>query len=132
MSNSILDSVKDGVTDLHRAGLVDDITLKNIESLCIPEVKKYDAGHIASLRKRLRLSQTAFARFLNISPSTIRQWENGSEDPKRSLSEAVEPCRVDVDHGCTVLSSSVYRHVIKTIKDTTRAYSCFCFALHSP
>jgi putative transcriptional regulator len=81
MSNSILDSVKDTITDLHSAGLVDDVTMKNIESLCIPEVKDYDAVHIANLRKRLRLSQAAFARFLNISPSTIRQWETGDKHP---------------------------------------------------
>jgi len=81
MGNSILDSVKEGVTDLHNAGLVDDITMKNIESLCIPEVKEYDAGHVVNLRKRLKLSQAAFARFLNISPSTIRQWETGAKNP---------------------------------------------------
>ena len=81
MGNSILDSVKDTVTDLHNAGLVDDVTMKNIESLCIPEVKEYDAAYIANLRKRLRLSQAAFARFLNISPSTIRQWEIGAKHP---------------------------------------------------
>ena len=81
MGTSILDSVKEGVTDLHNAGLVDDVTMKNIESLCIPEVKEYDAGHIANLRKRLKLSQAAFARFLNISPSTIRQWETGAKNP---------------------------------------------------
>ncbi len=81
MGNSILDSVKEGVTDLHNAGLVDDITMKNIESLCLPEVKEYDASHIANLRKRLKLSQAAFARFLNISPSTIKQWETGAKNP---------------------------------------------------
>ncbi len=81
MSNSIFDSVKDTVTDLHNIGLVDDVTMKNIESLCIPEVKKYDGAHIAKLRQRLKLSQAAFARFLNISPSTIRQWEIGAKNP---------------------------------------------------
>jgi len=81
MGDSILDSVKEGVTDLHKAGLVDDVTMKNIESLCIPEVKEYDAAYITNLRKRLRLSQAAFARFLNISPSTVRQWEIGAKHP---------------------------------------------------
>ena len=81
MGDTILDSVKDTVIDLYNAGLVDDVTMKNIESLCIPEVKEYDAAHIASLRKRLRLSQAAFARFLNVSPSTIRQWEIGAKHP---------------------------------------------------
>ncbi len=81
MGDTILDSVKDTVTDLYNVGLVDDVTMKNIESLCIPEVQEYDAAHIAKLRKRLRLSQAAFARFLNISPSTIRQWEIGKKHP---------------------------------------------------
>ncbi len=81
MGDSIFDSVKDTVADLHKVGLVDDVTLKNIESLCVPEVKHYDATHIAAIRKRLRLSQAAFARFLNISPSTIRQWEIGTKQP---------------------------------------------------
>ncbi len=81
MGDTILDSVKDTVIDLYNAGLVDDVTMKNIESLCIPEVKEYDAAYIASLRKRLRLSQAAFARFLNVSPSTIRQWEIGAKHP---------------------------------------------------
>ena len=81
MGDSILNSVKDTVVDLHKVGLVDDVTLKNIESLCVPEVKQYDAANIAAIRKRLRLSQAAFARFLNISPSTIRQWETGAKHP---------------------------------------------------
>ncbi len=81
MGDTILDSVKDTVIDLYNAGLVDDVTMKNIESLCIPKVKEYDAAYIASLRKRLRLSQAAFARFLNVSPSTIRQWEIGAKRP---------------------------------------------------
>ena len=31
------DSVKDTVADLHKVGLVDNVILKNIESLCVPE-----------------------------------------------------------------------------------------------
>jgi len=53
MGDTILDSVKDTVTDLYNAGLVDDVTMKNIESLCIPEVKEYDAAH-ALLSKHLQ------------------------------------------------------------------------------
>ena len=66
MGDSIFDSVKDTVTDLHKVGLVDDVTLKNIESLCVPEVKQYDAANIAAIRKRLRLSQTGKRR--------LRRW----------------------------------------------------------
>ena len=42
MGDSIFELVKDTVADLHKVGLVDDVTLKNIESLCVPVVKHYD------------------------------------------------------------------------------------------
>lgn len=41
MRESIVKSVKNTVQDLHRSGLVDDITMKNIENLCLPEVQDF-------------------------------------------------------------------------------------------
>jgi putative transcriptional regulator len=38
-----------------------------------------DAG--AALRARLRLSQPIFARALNVSPDTVRAWEQGKRRP---------------------------------------------------
>jgi putative transcriptional regulator len=58
MGDSIFDSVQETVQDLHKAGLVDDVTLKNIESLCVPAVQQYDAVHIAAIRKRRCLPKT--------------------------------------------------------------------------
>ena len=57
MRKSIAESITSTITDLNKSGLVDDITMKNIENLCLPEVKKYTPTKIASLRKSLHLSQ---------------------------------------------------------------------------
>ncbi len=41
MRNSIAESITSTVRDLNKSGLVDDITMKNIEKLCLPKIKEY-------------------------------------------------------------------------------------------
>jgi putative transcriptional regulator len=93
MRNSIAKSITSTVRDLHRSGLVDDITLKNIEKLCIPEVQEYSPEKIVSLRKKFKLSQAALASVFNISPSTVQKWEQGNKKPtgaSRKLLDIIE------------------------------------------
>lgn len=42
----------------------------------------YSAEQVKATRKLLRLSQVLFARFLGVSPKTVRSWEQGKSDPK--------------------------------------------------
>jgi putative transcriptional regulator len=81
MRDSIAESIINTVADLNRSGLVNDITMKNIESLCIPEVQEYSPEKIISIRKKLKLSQAALASVFNISPSTVQKWEQGNKKP---------------------------------------------------
>ena len=81
MRQSIVDSITKTVQDLNRSGLVDEITMKNIEKLCLPEIKEFTPQEIISIRKRYRLSQAALARVFNISPSTVQKWERGNKKP---------------------------------------------------
>ncbi|MBF0303407.1 MAG: helix-turn-helix domain-containing protein [Desulfamplus sp.] len=81
MRKTIAESIKGTVQDLHKSGLVDDITMKNIESLCLPELKEYTPEKITSIRKKLKLSQAALATIFNISPSTVQKWEQGNKKP---------------------------------------------------
>ncbi len=81
MRKSIEKSILNTVKDLNKSGLVDDITMKNIENLCLPEVKDYTPDHIVSIRKKFRLSQAALASIFNISPSTVQKWEQGNKKP---------------------------------------------------
>lgn len=81
MRKSIIDSVVNTVQDLNNSGLVDEITMKNIKSLCIPEVKEFSPQKIISIRKSFSLSQAALASIFNISPSTVQKWEQGNKKP---------------------------------------------------
>ena len=93
MRNSIAESITSTVKDLNKSGLVDDITMKNIEKLCIPEVQEYSPEKIVSIRKKFSLSQAALASIFNISPSTVQKWEQGNKKPtgaSRKLLDIIE------------------------------------------
>lgn len=93
MRKSIAESITSTVKDLNKSGLVDDITMKNIENLCIPEVQEYSPEKIVSIRKKFSLSQAALASLFNISPSTVQKWEQGSKKPagaSRKLLDIIE------------------------------------------
>ncbi len=42
MRKSIAESITNTVKDLHKSKLIDEITMKNIENLCLPEIRKYN------------------------------------------------------------------------------------------
>ena len=81
MRKSITKSITCTVQDLHKSGLVDKITMKNIENLCLPEIKNYTPEKIIKLRKKYHLSQASLASIFNISLSTIQKWEQGYKKP---------------------------------------------------
>ncbi len=81
MRESIAKSITSTVKDLNKSGLVDEITMKNIETLCLPEIKEYTPQKIASIRKKFKLSQAALASVFNVSTSTVQKWEQGNKKP---------------------------------------------------
>jgi putative transcriptional regulator len=46
--------------------------------------KPMAAKEIIHLRKRLTMSQAVFARYLNVTPSTVKSWEQGIRLPSRA------------------------------------------------
>ena len=81
MKESIRESVLNTVNDLFEQGVVNEITLREMESLCLPEVAHYSPTAIKRIRHKLKLSQAAMAKFLNTSLSTIQKWETGAKQP---------------------------------------------------
>lgn len=81
MRKSIAESIANTVKDLNKSGLLDEITMKNIEDLCLPGIKEYPPERIILLRKKFKLSQAALASLFNISPSTVQKWERGNKKP---------------------------------------------------
>ena len=81
MASKILKELHDTAKDMHKIGTLDTTTMREFDALCLPPVKKLTASQIRSLRTSHKLSQPVFAAYLNISPSTVRQWENGDKEP---------------------------------------------------
>ena len=80
-SKSILKVVHDGARDLHKIGLMDEVTMRNFDAICLPPVKEYTATQIKRLRMKHKASQAVFAAYLNTSKSTIQKWEQGQKKP---------------------------------------------------
>lgn len=78
---SILDVVHETVQDLHEAGAMTEMTLREFDALCLPPVKQYSAAQIKRIRIQNKASQGVFAAYLNTSKSTVQKWEQGLKKP---------------------------------------------------
>ena len=81
-SNKILDTLHETITGAHKAGVVDDMTMREFDASCLPPIKKYTPKEIQKIRKRNKASQAVMASFMNMSPSAIQQWERGDKQPR--------------------------------------------------
>lgn len=83
-SGGILDAVRETARDLHGAGFIDKHRMAEYDALCLQPVSEYDGNRIRVLRDRYHLSQEVLALVLNMSLSTVRQWEIGKKHPSGS------------------------------------------------
>ena len=76
MSN-IQDTINDIAQGLHRSNIIDKKTLRDLTDGDIPVLVEYTGEDIHELRKKQKLSQSVFAKYLNVSPAMIRSLEQG-------------------------------------------------------
>jgi putative transcriptional regulator len=67
--------VHESAKDLHDVGLLNEVTMREFDALCLPPVKIYSAMQIKRIRLKSKTSQGAFAAYLNASKSTVQKWE---------------------------------------------------------
>ena len=79
--SSILKAVHESAQDLHSIGVIDKTTMREFDVLCLPKVPQYTPKQIKSIRTRCRTSQTVFAKYLNVTPSSLQKWEIGTKKP---------------------------------------------------
>ena len=91
MRGSIKNAIGETVQDMVSAGVKVSFTKKELDSLGVimPEVH-VTGGQIQSIRKQMNLSQSVFAQLLNVSLSSIRQWEQGKRRPSGSTKILLE------------------------------------------
>ncbi|WP_230459964.1 helix-turn-helix domain-containing protein [Sansalvadorimonas verongulae] len=79
--SDLLDAVHETAKGLYDAGVMDVTTMHEFDALCLPQVKELDPQQIKRLRLKCKTSQSVFAAFLNVSPSTVQKWESGQKRP---------------------------------------------------
>ena len=77
----ILEAVHETAKGLHKAGVMDRVTLREFDQLCLPPVEPLQPDQIKKIREASHASQAVFARLLNTSLSTVQKWEIGQKRP---------------------------------------------------
>jgi len=77
----ILAVVHESAKDLYNIGLIDQTTMREFDALCLPEVPNYTPRQIKGIRARCNASQAVFARYMNITTSSLQKWEIGQKKP---------------------------------------------------
>ena len=98
MRNTIKSAIGDTVKDLIKNGIEVSFSEKELKTLGlkIPEVD-IKAKDIQDIRKKINLSQSVFAKVLNVSSSSVRQWEQGKRTPSGSTKVLLELLRKNPD-----------------------------------
>ena len=76
-----LAAIHETASDLRDAGLMDKQTMREFDRLCLTPVAAMSPDEIKAVRLGTRVSQTVFARYLNVSPGVVSQWERGEKQP---------------------------------------------------
>ncbi|WP_341960947.1 DNA-binding transcriptional regulator [Pseudomonas sp. RC10] len=81
MTSKIIESLRADLSELHQAGAISKITMREFEAVCPTPVRELSASDIKDLRLALSFSQPVFALHLNTTASTVRKWEQGESRP---------------------------------------------------
>jgi putative transcriptional regulator len=97
---TVLNTAHEMAKGLHRAGAIDTVTMREFDALCLPKVRELSSSQIKKLRLREKVSQVVFAKYLNTTPSTVRQWEQGEKHPRGT---SLKLLNLVVDKGIGIL-----------------------------
>ncbi|WP_299979794.1 helix-turn-helix domain-containing protein [Desulfobacula sp.] len=91
MRKSIKEAIGTTIQDMLDSGFQSSFTKKELNSLGvkIPDIV-ITSTDIKGIRKKTNLSQAVFAKLLNVSPSSVKQWEQGKRVPTGSTKVLLE------------------------------------------
>jgi putative transcriptional regulator len=79
--SDILAVVHQTVEGMYDAGVVDKQTMREFDESCLTEIEPITPEQIKAIREQEHVSQSVFARYLNVSKSLVSQWERGEKKP---------------------------------------------------
>lgn len=94
------EAIHSSATALFKIGAINKISMREFDTACLKVVTDLKPKQIKKLRELNHVSQPVFARYLNISESTIQKWETGVKRPNGA---ALKLLSIVQKHGLKVL-----------------------------
>ncbi len=80
--SSLMASIHETAEGLHAAGLMNKLTMRKFDEMCLTPIPRLKPRQIRDLRLREGASQAVFARYLNVTTGLISLWERGQKRPQ--------------------------------------------------
>jgi putative transcriptional regulator len=74
-------AIHEMISGFYEAGVVSKETMRRFDESCLTPVKKLTPQEIKAIREEALASQSVFARYLNVTPGLVSQWERGEKSP---------------------------------------------------
>ena len=74
-------AIHETMAALHKIGAIEKQTLRRFDDSCLTAVQPLSPKQIKALREREQVSQTVFAKYLNVTPNLVSKWERGEKRP---------------------------------------------------
>jgi putative transcriptional regulator len=78
----LMASIHETAEGLQAAGLMNKLTMRKFDEMCLTPIPRLKPKQIRDLRLREGASQAVFARYLNVTTGLISQWERGERYPQ--------------------------------------------------
>jgi putative transcriptional regulator len=77
----ILAEMHETAAGFEKAGLIDKITMRQFDALCLAPPEAIGPEAIRAIREKEAVSQPVFAGYLNVSKNLVSDWERGVKRP---------------------------------------------------
>ena len=78
----LMASIHETAEGLQAAGLMNKLTMRKFDEMCLTPIPRLKPKQIRDLRLREGASQAVFARYLNVTTGLISQWERSERYPQ--------------------------------------------------
>jgi putative transcriptional regulator len=78
----LMASIHETAEGLHASGLMNKMTMRKFDGMCLTPIPRLKPRQIRDLRLREGASQAVFARYLNVTTGIVSQWERGKKRPQ--------------------------------------------------
>ena len=91
--DDVMAAVHETAADMFAVGAITKSTMREFDRMCLAPIKPFEPREIARIRKEAAVSQPIFAAYLNVTKTTVSQWERGEKKPNGPASKLLDLVR---------------------------------------